>query len=101
MIAQLARAVTGPDGDAEIPEPREDLRRFRRPTRLLTPTAVTDIAAALDRIRLDSLLSELPTSTEGIRRVPLRGRVGRGERRSAAAVEVLGRHAGELPGQLH
>ncbi|XUL86716.1 DUF1877 family protein [Streptomyces galilaeus] len=65
VIALLDRAVTGdPDGDAEFLNHEKIYDGFGDPPRLLTATAVTDIAAALDRIRLDGLLSELPTSTE-------------------------------------
>ena len=53
-----------PDGDAEFLNDEKIYDGFGDPLRLLTPAAVTDIAAALGRIRLDDLLSELPTSTE-------------------------------------
>jgi len=53
-----------PDGDAEFLNDEKIYDGFGDPPRLLTPTAVTDIAVALDPIRLDDLLSELPTSTE-------------------------------------
>ncbi|MFE2415347.1 DUF1877 family protein [Streptomyces hokutonensis] len=65
VIALLDRAVTGdPDRDVEFLNHEKIYDGFGDPPRLLTPTAVTDVAAALDRIRLDDLLSELPTSTE-------------------------------------
>ncbi|MGW0835521.1 hypothetical protein [Streptomyces prunicolor] len=64
-IAVLDRAVSGdPDGNVGFLDHDEVYDGFGDPPRLLTPAAVADISAALDRLQLGDLLADLPTSTE-------------------------------------
>ncbi|MCL8017130.1 DUF1877 family protein [Streptomyces sp. AS02] len=39
------------------------MRRLRRPTQLLDPAAVTELARALEAVDLDAVLVNLPTTT--------------------------------------
>ncbi|WP_416963409.1 DUF1877 family protein [Streptomyces sp. Agncl-13] len=65
LTALLDRAVSGdPGGDVGFLDHDEVYDGFGDPPRLLAPTAVADIAAALDRVRLGDLLADLPASTE-------------------------------------
>ncbi len=64
MIALLDRALSGdPDGDVGFLDHDEVHDGFGDPPHLLGPRAVAVIAAALDRVQLDNLLSPLPAST--------------------------------------
>lgn len=65
VIALLDRAVSGDlDGNIGFLDHDDVYDGFGDPPRLLAPTAVADVSAALDRLRLGDLLADMPASTE-------------------------------------
>ncbi|CAM5333369.1 DUF1877 family protein [Streptomyces griseorubiginosus] len=64
-VALLDRAVSGdPDGDVAFLDHDGVYDGFTDPPRLLEPTAVADIARALDALDPGALLAELPDSPD-------------------------------------
>lgn len=65
VIALLDRAVSGdPDGNVGFLDHDEVYDGFGDPPRLLTPAAVVDVSAALDRLQLGDLLTDMPADAE-------------------------------------
>ncbi|MFE6176636.1 DUF1877 family protein [Streptomyces sp. NPDC056464] len=65
LMTLLGRAISGdPGGDIGFLDHPEVYDGFDGPPQLLAPTAVRDIARALDAIDLDDVLSNLPTTND-------------------------------------